>query len=294
MIVIDDGSRDASAEIIRGYGDRVRSVFGPNRGVSAARNTGVEMARGRYLQFLDHDDLLLPGALESRAGVAERAAADIVYGDWRDLVETGPGEIRPGPVHVLPDPADIADLEAVCATAAFWAPSVALLHRRAFLLRLGGFKSALDMVEDARLLFDAAAAGGRFRRCPGVGAHYRIRPDSTSRSDHPRFIRGCCRNNGEIEAIWRGRGPLSPSQVRALTSMWRHAAMGCAALSLAEFDAARAAYNRLGPSHPAIEAAALLRRGLGPGLTGAMARPALALYDLARGQSGPHASARGR
>ena len=150
------------------------------------------------------------------------------------------------------------------------------------------------MVEDARFLFDAAVAGGRFSHCPHVGAYYRIHESSTSRSDHPKFIRGCVRNTGEVEAIWRKRGALSPIQSRTLTRMWRHATMGCAAWGMAEFDAARRAYNGLGQPHPAIEAAALMRRAIGPRLTGGVTLRALKLYDAARGDSGPRAAARGR
>ena len=138
VIAVDDGSRDRTAEIIRSYGDQVRGIFGPNRGVSGARNAGIEIAQGRYLQLLDHDDVLLPGALQTRVDVAEREAADIVYGDWQEQVETDRGDCRPGGVHIMPEPCEIADLEAVCANGDFWAPSVALLHRRDFLTGLGG------------------------------------------------------------------------------------------------------------------------------------------------------------
>mgnify|MGYP001792971458 CR=1 FL=1 len=68
LIVIDDGSTDGTAEIIDRYGRRLggQLIFesGPNRGVSAARNRGTELASGRYLQYLDADDLLRPDALQ--------------------------------------------------------------------------------------------------------------------------------------------------------------------------------------------------------------------------------------
>lgn len=66
IIVVDDGSTDDTAAVARAYAAdaRVRYIHQPNAGLSAARNTGIRNARGRYLTFLDSDDLFLPQKLE--------------------------------------------------------------------------------------------------------------------------------------------------------------------------------------------------------------------------------------
>ncbi len=77
VIVIDDGSTDATAEVLARYGDRIRTLRQPNLGVSAARNAGIAAAQGDYLAFLDSDDLWLPRKLERQMA---RFAADSALG----------------------------------------------------------------------------------------------------------------------------------------------------------------------------------------------------------------------
>ena len=63
VIVVDDGSVDCSADIVAKSFPSVRLVKTVNRGPSAARNLGTELAQGSYIQYLDADDLLAPGKL---------------------------------------------------------------------------------------------------------------------------------------------------------------------------------------------------------------------------------------
>jgi GT2 family glycosyltransferase len=61
VIVVDDGSKDSTAEVVQAFGNAVRYVYQQNRGPSAARNTGLREARGRYIAFFDSDDrMILP------------------------------------------------------------------------------------------------------------------------------------------------------------------------------------------------------------------------------------------
>ena len=86
LIVVDDGSPDGSRKIAESYAandPRIRIVSRENGGLGAARNTGIKEARGRFLTFVDSDDVLPPNALVSLVGSAKTTGSDIVVGAMR-------------------------------------------------------------------------------------------------------------------------------------------------------------------------------------------------------------------
>src|SRR5207245_783782 len=73
VIVVDDGSTDDTPAVLDRYADRVRVIRQPNRGLPAARNTGLAAARGTYVSFLDADDVAMPTKLAEQVAVLEAA-----------------------------------------------------------------------------------------------------------------------------------------------------------------------------------------------------------------------------
>ncbi len=75
VIVVDDGSTDATPRILGSYGDQIKFLRQSNRGPSAARNAGAAAASpdSEYLTFLDADDVLLPGMLKTLAAELDMA-----------------------------------------------------------------------------------------------------------------------------------------------------------------------------------------------------------------------------
>jgi len=68
IIVVDDGSDDNTADIIKNIDDRITYIFQNQQGVSAARNRGIRTAAGDYVAFLDSDDLWQPKKLDTQLG----------------------------------------------------------------------------------------------------------------------------------------------------------------------------------------------------------------------------------
>lgn len=83
VIVVNDGSTDATEEIARGYAardGRVKLITVSNGGQAAARNIGLDRAEGEWIAFVDSDDMLYPRAIESLMGIALRSGAPIACG----------------------------------------------------------------------------------------------------------------------------------------------------------------------------------------------------------------------
>lgn len=82
IIVVDDGSRDTTRREVESYGDGVRLICQQNGGSARARNTGAKNAAGKYLAFLDGDDVATPERLRHQVAALEgRPQVGLVYGN---------------------------------------------------------------------------------------------------------------------------------------------------------------------------------------------------------------------
>lgn len=90
MIVVDDGSKDGSAAIVRRYAEkesRITLLQQPNGGSASARNNGIRHANGQYIALLDSDDLWAPDFLRSQLTLLKEKNAICVHGSYRRINE---------------------------------------------------------------------------------------------------------------------------------------------------------------------------------------------------------------
>lgn len=90
IICVDDGSPDRSGDIAVEYAKKhhnIKVIRKENGGLSSARNAGLDVARGKYIYFIDSDDYIMKDALESLYNRAEKEELDIIYFNTRPFFE---------------------------------------------------------------------------------------------------------------------------------------------------------------------------------------------------------------
>lgn len=165
VIVVDDGSRDATPRIAERAGEPVRLLPGDGRGVAHARNRGAAEARGDVLAFTDADCFPEPGWL--RAGLRALQAADLVQ-----------GAVRPDPAR----PMGPFDRSLWVERESGLYETANLFVRRELFERLGGFEAWLEpeagrpLAEDLWLGWRARRTGARTTFCASALVHHAVLP----------------------------------------------------------------------------------------------------------------------
>lgn len=92
IIVIDDGSTDNTAEMMQQFEGKVIYIYQKNQGVSAARNNGIKASKGKYVAFLDSDDVWLPTKLEKQIkAIHQNPTKKVCYTEYFSVSQ----EMRP-------------------------------------------------------------------------------------------------------------------------------------------------------------------------------------------------------
>jgi glycosyltransferase involved in cell wall biosynthesis len=153
IIVIDDGSTDETSEVLASFGDKIIVIKQENKGVSAARNAGIDRARGDWIAFLDSDDIWLPNRIavlrqdiagtDAGVHIANLEVTGLSYKyelfKLRNFRETGPLPVR------FEDGFELIFLELTFLSG--------IAARREWVLRAGSFDVTFPFCEDIDLLY---------------------------------------------------------------------------------------------------------------------------------------------
>jgi hypothetical protein len=171
LIVVDDGSTDDTPAMLEQYAGRIVYIRQANRGGTAARNTGIRAARGEYLSFLDHDDMLMPAKIERQMEIMDaRPEVGLVHCGYYRMDKDGNYIDK---VNFLPE-GDVRK-EIVCGCFVW---SGAPLIRRECIEQVGVFDESV-WSSDASMWLRIAIAGYHFGCVQEPLGAYRILPDSS-------------------------------------------------------------------------------------------------------------------
>ncbi len=177
LIVVDDASRDSTPRVLARYGDRIRVIRRKrNRGLAAARNRAVDRAQGRYLAFLDADDVWLPERLSKTVEALQSHPTTTLA--FSDVVPVDDNGAALAPTYLHPGMARPPLMEDLLEEG-WWPilPSTVTIHRWAF-NRVGGqtekFRGAGGF-DDAELWFLLRELGD-FAFVPEPLVRYRLTP----------------------------------------------------------------------------------------------------------------------
>jgi glycosyltransferase EpsH len=191
IIIVDDGSTDGTSGIIQNYAaadNRIRAFSQPNEGVGVARNSAIDHAAGRYIAFVDPDDLVSPDLLSSIVSRAETVAADIVAFPFQSFHESPSGNIMTSStglrVNLLPPHEPFSRRDLPEAVLLFSAPHVwQHLFSRSLLDRHDLRFASYPASSDVPFTFTALALAERITTVRRPLYLYRVREGSIQRSD---------------------------------------------------------------------------------------------------------------
>jgi glycosyltransferase involved in cell wall biosynthesis len=172
VIVVDDGSTDATPQVLAGFGSRARVVRTSNQGPAAARNTGLSNSAGEFIAFLDADDRWLSDKLERQlARFRERPDLLVCFARFKNVQ---------GAASIEGDP--LLNPEAWPVTP--FSPCTLLARRAAFDL-VGQFDPSLRRGEDTEWFTRLMMKEVKYETMPDVLVERRIHEDNLSRALPP-------------------------------------------------------------------------------------------------------------
>jgi glycosyltransferase involved in cell wall biosynthesis len=184
VIVINDGSPDLTEEVLKSLieTEKIRYVFQENQGVANARNHGISLAKGKYVAFLDDDDLWPPDKLEWQLKVIENGSAIAVGGSVGKIGRQG--ELIPSTESLVPN--RFITFEEFFDGNPFVSPGQVLIDAAVF-RKVGGFDPEIWGSDDYEFFYRLWQAGPILRSTKTC-LFYRIHEANASNNHHKMML----------------------------------------------------------------------------------------------------------
>lgn len=203
IILINDGSTDDSLAVARPFAEQgVRIIDQPNRGASAARNHGLRLARGDFIQFLDADDLLSPEKISRQIGLLQSRPTDTLASCAWGRFTTGPATAAFVDEPVFHDFTAVDFLVLAGDTGVMMHPPAWLLPR-AVVDRTGPWDESLTLNDDGEYFCRALLASAGIAFCADEAARSYYRSSLTGSLSQQRSPRARRSQFHSIELIER-------------------------------------------------------------------------------------------
>lgn len=279
LVIVDDGSRDATPSILSAWAARdprlVVVTLERKRGLAHALNRGVEAARGEYISRHDADDVYVHGRLREQAELLDRRAEVVLVSTWFHVIDEHGRRIgayrpthSPEVIHYLLDFYNVVGGHAQ------------VMFRRDAALRAGGYREEFSTVEDYDL-WRRLRHAGRIVILPRIGLLRRHHPFNVSFAQRPHQRR----LSHEVMRLALGDTlgrVIDDREANAIATLWRgeyHQGLAAIAARLSREAAPREARGLLARRLLVTAARALRRRRLPDSLawTAAAIRTAVSL-----------------
>lgn len=172
VIVVDDGSSDDTAEVMRSC-ERIVAIHQENQGLAAARNAGLKVATGEFVTFLDADDRLAPTFAAESVATCEAFDCDFSFCDFQRIDRSG----KVFELHQFRFRWPVAQSIVPLLMRGGFFPPVCVLGRRT---AVHLFPAGMDGHADYAMWLDVSLAGARFAHLPRALAFYRTTDTSMS------------------------------------------------------------------------------------------------------------------
>lgn len=273
IILVDDGSVDASGEICEEFArrdSRISVIHQENAGVSTARNAGLALAAGKYVTFVDADDMLEPHAIETALEYLLKDGADLVTYGWKKIYGADERSENIWECETVFDdiPAVVRMMLEHYRACGGGYPWNKLWHRDIFGQTIPGFDPQLYYFEDLEWVIRLVLRTRRISVCPHCLYNYYIRETSATNSPekaerrelgYHRSVEKIIQNLEELTEVqaWFSE-KYYPEIVNGVINAWQHKWPGLQKALLERMNAVRGEILRAKRISPAIKLRCIL------------------------------------